>query len=174
MSLPENIRGSAVFSECGKYRYRLDRDWSVLGSPLVRSCWVLLNPSKATAELNDQTVAKCIRLSNAWGCNAMTVVNIFALRSTDPRELYKADEPVGVGNDEAILAAVRHAAIVVAGWGNHGMLRGRGVQVRDMLIAAGVPMSCLASNAGGQPGHPLYLPSRTKPRPYPEDANATG
>ena len=45
---------SAVISECGLYRYRLERQTAGAGSTLV----VMVNPSTADAEQDDATIRK--------------------------------------------------------------------------------------------------------------------
>src|SRR5690606_4111055 len=62
-------------------------------------------PLRTTEEVTDPTVERTLRFARAWGCGASEVVNVFALRSTDPAGLRQVDDPVGPGNDEAILAA---------------------------------------------------------------------
>lgn len=48
---------SAIFSPCGTWRYRLERDIAEVGKV---ACAILINPSYAGAENNDQTVGKLI------------------------------------------------------------------------------------------------------------------
>lgn len=75
---------AAEFSGCGRYRYSLRRRWADGGPP---ACWIMLNPSTADAEKDAPTIRRCIGFSKAWGHNALVVVNLFALRSTDPTAL---------------------------------------------------------------------------------------
>jgi len=156
-------QGATFVGDREQYRLQLWRTWSAGGR---RALWILLNPSTADATKLDPTLRRCEAFSRAWGCDGFDVANIFALRSTDPAALYQVDDPIGPGNDRIILAAARDAAIVVAGWGTHGALLGRGDQVRDALDAAGVALECLGQNVDGSPRHPLYLPARTERRPF--------
>lgn len=75
-------RATATFDDAGIYRFRLSRIWDETRSR--RSCWVMLNPSTATEQTVDPTVERTLRFARAWGCGASEVVNVFALRSTDP------------------------------------------------------------------------------------------
>lgn len=152
------ITGTATFSPCKVYRYRLSRDWGA--GP--RIFWLMLNPSTADESANDPTIRRCIAYSQAWGYGGLYVGNIFALRSTDPKALYAADDPIGPGNDEAITDMAAGSTRIVAAWGNHGRLRGRGAAVKRLL--RGCRLECLAYTRDGQPVHPLYQKRDRKPQ----------
>jgi hypothetical protein len=96
----------------------------------------------------------------------LLVTNVFAWRATNPHEMKAARDPVGRGNDAAILRAARKSAIVVCAWGNHGAHLERSQAVLRLLRGAGVALHVLRLNAGGEPAHPLYLPRRLRPRPW--------
>lgn len=147
------MRGWAGFDRTGAYRYSLGRRWADDGP---RVCFCLLNPSTADARVLDPTLTRCLGFARRWGFGAMDVVNIFALRSTDPAGLYRADDPVGPRNDAAIRRAAARADLVVVGWGNHGRLGDRGARVAAMLGTI-APVRCLGVTASGDPKHPLYL-----------------
>jgi hypothetical protein len=70
-------------------------------------------------------------------------------------------DPVGRGNDAAIVKAARQAKLVVCAWGSHGTHLGRSSEVRDLLEKT--ELHILRLNAGGEPAHPLYLPASLKP-----------
>lgn len=145
----------AVFSEDRKYRYTLVRQFSS-GTGIAN--FILLNPSTADETRNDPTVRRCMGYAAAWGFATLIVTNIFALRSTDPKALYLATDPVGPDNDRWILEVAKQASLVVAGWGAHGILRHRSFDLRGMLKPFHV--KCLGKTKDGEPRHPLYLPSR--------------
>ncbi|MFG0256548.1 MAG: DUF1643 domain-containing protein [Phycisphaerales bacterium JB043] len=146
-------QGSAVYSPCKRYRTRLTRVWDE-SLPVCNFC--MLNPSTATAEKNDPTVRRALGYAQRWNHGALIVTNIFALRATNPRELCETPDPVGPGNDEAILNAAREADLVVGAWGNHAELNSRGAHVIEMLTNAGVELHALKTTGKGHPAHPLY------------------
>jgi hypothetical protein len=151
--------GRASFSRCGVYRYALHRAWD---DARPRVCFCMLNPSTADAHRLDPTVRRCLGFAHAWGFGALEVVNIFALRSTDPAGLRAVNDPVGPGNDAAIRRAARRSALVIAAWGAHGALLDRGERVLTMLQQLG-PVHALVRTAAGHPGHPLYVSAAARP-----------
>lgn len=152
----------------GAYRYRLVRRWGKpTPYPMPYVCWVMLNPSTADAEIDDATIRRCLVFSDAWGYGALEVVNLFALRSTDPRALAQADDPVGPRNDAMIMAAATPAeALVVCAWGTGGGLHARDQAVLRSLRDRFVRLHYLSLTKGGHPGHPLYLPKDSRPKPW--------
>lgn len=144
----------AEYSPCLTWRYSLTRVWGAGGT---RALFVMLNPSTATEVQNDPTVERCERRARALGFGAFRVCNIFAFRATDPRVMRVAPDPVGPGNDAAILAGGAWADRVVCAWGTHGAHLQRGAAVERSLRAAGVPLWHLGLSQAGHPKHPLYI-----------------
>lgn len=153
----------ADFSDDQVYRYRLWREIDPAGR---RCTFVLLNPSTADATKNDPTVRRCINYATSWGFGIVDVVNIFALRSTDPRALFTHPDPVGPENDEAILRAAISSDLLICAWGVHGRFSGRARIVEEMLRPYNP--HALAITKRGEPGHPLYLHHGLQPRPMPK------
>lgn len=74
---------SAIFSDCGWYRYRLERDIADTGR-VGFAC--LVNPSYADAERNDPTVNKLIGFGQRNGIRRWLLGNKFSCISTDINE----------------------------------------------------------------------------------------
>lgn len=147
----------AVFSRGRTYRYDL---WRILdGEGSV--AFAGLNPSTADEQRNDPTVRRCIGFARSWGFGVFHMLNVFAYRATDPREMYQADDPIGASNDEWLLRIAHRADLVVAAWGTHGAHLGRGEEVRQLL--AGVELHHLGLTKDGHPRHPLYLRADSTP-----------
>jgi hypothetical protein len=153
----------ARFSACRRWRTLLWRCWDAT-RPAAN--FVMLNPSTADERVLDPTCDRARAYAEAWGYGALLVTNVFAWRATDPAEMRAAANPVGAGNDAAILRAARRSALVVCAWGNHALHLGRSADVRRRLGDAGVALHALRLNANGEPTHPLYLPGRLRPRPW--------
>jgi hypothetical protein len=164
----EGIVGGALFDRGRRYRYRLSRTWD---ETLSGVCWIMLNPSTATASVDDQTIARVIGFSRSWGYGWATVVNLFAYRARDPATLSRVVDPVGPHNDEVIASASTSTSEVILAWGNHGDLvnpvtgQPRCEEVCRLLTSCGVTPRGLALTSRNQPGHPLYLPRSAKPVP---------
>lgn len=154
----------AVFSDCERYRYRL---WRVWDESKPKACFVMLNPSTATHEVLDPTVSRCKTRAETLGYGGLEVVNIFALRSTDPKELYRVSDPVGPENFSAISDAVLESDITICAWGGHGGLLEIGEAIGG-AISFFLPEKAhyLRINSDGSPAHPLYLPYSLQPTPW--------
>lgn len=162
---------TATISECGRFRYRLGRRWAE-GAPLV---FIMLNPSTADADVDDATIRRCVRFAQAHGYPAIDVVNLFAFRATDPKDLRRAGFPVGPENDEHIIAAAREAGAVCLAWGAHVADLERPQIVMPMLRSIGwdtdeKPLQCLRITRRGYPQHPLMLPSSCRLMPFTDEA----
>ena len=151
---------TAVYSDCERYRYGLTRVWDDAGSKVL---FVMLNPSTATEVQNDPTVERCERRARALGYGGFRVTNIFAWRATDPRDMRKAAEPVGLHNDATLRDGAAWADHIIAAWGTHGAYRDRGSVVAKQLAGFKTPLFHLGLTKAGHPKHPLYLPYVRQP-----------
>ncbi len=150
----------AKFSRCRKWRYLLWRRWDER-KPAAN--FLMLNPSTADEVQLDPSCTRARNYAERWGYGALIVTNIFGWRATDPLEMKAVRDPVGAGNDAAILRAAREASIVVCAWGNHGEHLARAHAVTALLRGAGVALHYLRMNGAGHPAHPLYLPGALAP-----------
>ena len=67
------MQGGAVIT--GNYRYLLWREWD---SQSKTVSFIMLNPSRADAEINDPTITRCINFARSWGYGRLEIVNLFA------------------------------------------------------------------------------------------------
>ncbi len=153
----DDVEYVAIFDVSGRYRYSLWRAWS---PNYPRIVFILLNPSTADEYKNDPTIRRCISFARAWNFGSVEVVNLFAYRATDYRELFKANDPIGVENDRFLMQAVEHCSTIVLGWGTRGTLLGRDQQVMSLLTGRN-HLYCLGITKNGQPRHPLYIKGNT-------------
>lgn len=151
----------ATFSSCRRWRWLLWRQWDPR-RPYAN--FLMLNPSTADERKLDPSCTRARNYAQAWGYGGLVVTNVFGWRATDPEAMKAEPDPVGEGNDAAILEAARAAGIVVCAWGNHGAHLDRASSVARMLREAGLVLHALKINANGAPAHPLYLSSRLRPQ----------
>lgn len=151
---------NAIFSPCKRYRYLLQRSWSQKASRHSTVTFIALNPSTADAIHDDPTIRKCIAYARAWQFKTLIMVNLFAWRATDPKELLKVKNPIGALNNHHIDEAVKRSAQVVACWGEYGSLMNRASDLRARYPRR---LKCLRTNNSGEPTHPLYLPASLTP-----------
>jgi hypothetical protein len=155
---------AAVFdSTAREYRYLLTRIWDPTVKPVV---FLMLNPSTADALEDDPTSRRCTGFARREGAGGLVVVNLFGLRSTDPRALRHHDDPVGRHTDVFVRQAVSVSSTVVCAWGAAGVTGDRSRKVTQDLAGLGVSLQCLGRTSTGQPRHPLYLPSGAVLEPY--------
>lgn len=146
------IHSGAMFSPCRVWRYQLWRYWDHHGYPEVM--FVGLNPSTADATVDDNTVRRCIRFAQAWGYAGMSMMNAYAYRATDPRDMKAANDPIGIENDAALVARSKISDKIVACWGVH-CTKERADHICRLLNR---PIHCFGTTKAGAPKHPLYLP----------------
>lgn len=157
LPLDEMMIRSATFSQCGQYRYSLQRIWFPDQKPVM---FIGLNPSTADAEMDDPTIRRCMRFAQDWGFGGLVMTNLFAYRSTDPRNLSLAEDPIGPDNNQWIETMSLSCDLVVAAWGNHGSYLNRSSAMRSLFP----DLHCIQLNRSGEPAHPLYLKGTLRPK----------
>ena len=165
----------AVLSPDRLYRYRLSRIWESRSKPV---CFVMLNPSTADELADDATIRRCKGFALSWRQSAdqsfmpavryggIEVVNLFAYRATDPKEMMKAAHPIGPENDHHIIEAVKRSGIVVCAWGVNGGYMQQDRWILQLLFGLGITPHYLQLTADGAPRHPLRLRADLKPQPW--------
>jgi len=147
---------SAIFSDNRKYRYTLWRIWDLKSGYVM---FIGLNPSTADENIDDPTVRRCIGFAKAWGYGALCMMNLFAYRATNPKDMIKSNNPVGSENDRFLTNMAVSANIVIAAWGTKGTFLQRDKAVISLITNKHV----LRFTKDGYPAHPLYLPKDLKP-----------
>ncbi len=102
----------ATLSPCDLYRYLLGRCWD---EALPMLGIVMENPSRASHEVSDRTVDKCILIAKQEGFGGVLVRNIAAFRSTYPKDLLECHDPVGPLNCDVLRMPLTETT--VSAWG---------------------------------------------------------
>lgn len=152
---------TAIISRCGTYRYTLTRPSIGRYPDRGTAAFCMLNPSTADAELDDPTIRRCRNFAESWGCAGISVVNLYALRSTDPRALKHHLDSIGPENDYWIRQVAKGCGGVVCAWGVNAD-PARVANVVELIRSVGAKLYCLGTTKDGHPRHPLYLKGDTK------------
>ena len=170
------LMAGAHVSDDGRYRYRLDRQWAATSRQPRTAVFVMLNPSTADADKDDATIRRCVNFADREGCGRLIVVNLFALRSTDPSALragwLAGDDVTGPDNHAAILEAIDEAAgtngLIIAAWGANWPRPNMPPRLNweRNATANGIKPRCFGLTRHGQPLHPVRLPDAQRLQPW--------
>jgi hypothetical protein len=154
-----------IISDCGRYRYRLERQTHGCGATAV----IMVNPSTADASIDDATIRKLRGFGTKHGWGHLVVGNLFAFRATDVRDLARIADPVGPDNDLHLRSIIADCDRVIVAWGPLSKQpkyhRGRWRAVMAMIgerpvFSIGEPAKC------GHPKHPLMLAYANEIQPW--------
>lgn len=153
---PKVIMASAVISECGKYRYSLERAWDETKPKVM---FIMLNPSTADENNNDPTIRRCINFAKSWGFGGLYVCNLFAFRATNPKELLNVDNPFGDQNIWYTKGLSEKVDTIICAWGNEPILKKilKNENPFKLLDYAWHKLFYLQLGKNATPKHPLYL-----------------
>lgn len=168
LRLPDGVSGDAVFSDCGRYRHQLSRDWTAPGQRAKSVLFVGLNPSVASADVSDPTCHRELMFAQDWGFTRYLKANILDWRATSPRDIpHDPAKACSAQNMPTLLRLAAAAELIVMATGN---VNSRYASIEFKSVAAlqqsGKPLKCLGKNKSGHAKHPLYLRKDTRLEPY--------
>jgi hypothetical protein len=169
LTLPADMRGDIA------YRGTIELPWTAGDSGMVMSAdelhryllwWVwdwtlplwlflMLNPSKATHQRTDPTVARQAERVRRHGGGGVIVGNAGALRETDRLVALKHPEIIGPDNQFWLSHATTLADKIIVAHGPDACKFGGDKLIRR--ATEGHQLFALKITAGGHPGHPLYI-----------------
>lgn len=155
------MKTGATFSPCRTWRYVL---WRVWNEALPKVAFIGLNPSTADEMQDDPTIRRCMGYARSWGYGGIHMLNLFAFRATDPKDMKASFDPVGPENGRYLILWCASAQLRVAAWGAHGEFKNRGADVRSLLWD--MDLHHLGLTKAGHPKHPLYLRADLNPISY--------
>ncbi|SFV56482.1 hypothetical protein MNB_SV-14-19 [hydrothermal vent metagenome] len=150
---------NTILSKDRKYRYFLSRVWDKT-KPMVMI--IGLNPSTADETEDDPTTERCISFSKSWGYGGVYMLNLFAFRSTQPKDMFNELNPIGLKNDDYIKIYSKKVDIIICAWGNNGGYKNRSQYIREEFDN----LFYIKLNQTGEPSHPLYLKSDLLPKKW--------
>lgn len=152
---------TAVISDCGTYRYLLTRDPHDMYTTKGQALFIMLNPSTADALTDDPTIRRCRSFAKSWDCKGFAVANLYALRATNPAELWKHPDPVGPDNDMYLMDLARQHETIVCAWGTNAR-QDRIDAVKAIFSGRHHRLMSLGVTCNGSPRHPLYVHGNQK------------
>lgn len=166
----EYIAKGATLSPDGRYRYSLWREWRGTHDPnnwewmyadqgVPKPCvFIMLNPSTADSQIDDPTIRKCVGFAWRWRYEKLVVINLFAYRTANPKELRGLSDPVGPHNSHHIREILQQAGRVICAWGADESVSQQDQTMMGWLDAESIQPFCLGTTKLGAPRHPLYIP----------------
>ena len=130
----------ATFSDCGKFRYKLQITQPERGSGKVL-CVIMQNPSEADSVRADKSVQFLEKLIfqgeylEFADVSELIIVNQFAY--IQKKDFEGSDRAIGPDNDTYIRDSIQKAEIVLLAWGKKNSYLARQEAIITMLRAAG-------------------------------------
>ena len=158
---------SAVLSADEEQRYLLTR--RTRGGIALLVNFIMLNPSTADAECDDQTIRRCKRFAQSWGFEYMAVTNLWSYRTPNTAVLFDAiplSPKVDARNLAVVELVARAADQTVVAYGDKGGQEQRDERILDILNRVKVKTNALGVTGKGYPRHPLFRPAATRPTAY--------
>jgi hypothetical protein len=159
---------SALLSDCGLFRWRLERDIQLSG---IVVALIGVNPSTADATVNDHTITKDIGFGIRNGWRKIIKGNVFAFRATDVNRLRTVGNHRHEQNAQHLRQIAADVDMVIPCWGARGKLpRELRPQIDTtvaLLRSSGKPIMTFGFTASGDPLHPLTLAYSTPIQPWP-------
>ncbi len=169
LKLPDGVVGGATFSDCGRYRQALTRDWTPEGAAPRAVLFVGMNPSVAGADVSDPTCHRELMFARDWGFTRYLKGNVLDWRATSPKDI--PPDPAlacSPANIPALTDMATEAELIVLAYGKlHTRFQPVVQEVLCAMAATGKPLQCLGLNKDGSAKHPLYLRKDTVPRDFP-------
>lgn len=163
-TMPPGMRGWASFAGyMDKYRPLLGRSWHGKDTPQPYVLWIGMNPSSASAHVNDRTINREINFTDREGFKSLRKCNIMDYRATSPKRLLEIPGACcSLNNLATIETQALNATLIIAAWGSvHTRLSSYVEDVEKLLRKWSVEVWCLGRTKTGAPRHPLYVANDT-------------
>lgn len=169
LRLPDGIKGRARFSDCGRYRQTLERDWSSDVNTPRAILFVGMNPSVADAETSDPTCHRELTFARDWGYSIYLKGNVLDWRATSPKDIpVDPAEARSPDNLPALMELAARSELVVLAFGKlHRRYAPIVSETVSNLASTGKALRCFGLNKDGSAKHPLYLRRDAQLQPFP-------
>lgn len=147
-------KSKATFSKCNKFRYSITKKFNFGKGRLL---FILLNPSTATEKVYDPTLLRCKKRALISCFQEFRVCNLFAYRTSDPKQLKKISDPIGPLNNLILKKNIKWSDKIICSWGRFGTLHNRNIEVTKIIKKYKTPVFHLGLTKNNQPKHLLYI-----------------
>ena len=100
-----SLKGNCFISKKKEYRWNLTYEISKSKKEII---FIGLNPSLSDSFYLDNTTKKIIKICKNYNYGKISILNLFALISSDPKKLFTHKKPVGYLNDYYIGQNLKH------------------------------------------------------------------
>jgi len=139
------IKNKAIYSDDSRYRYFLSRTWD---EDKKKATALMLNPSYAESIKTDKTIMNLMNYLVDHGYGSLSVVNLYAYRTTDPSGLSSREHCQELLNDKYILETCKDGDIIIAWTRGKHILRKR--EIANLLKFYTGRLKCLRDEKGKQ------------------------
>ncbi len=167
---------SANISDCGRYRFKLNRSWVDIFDARRSALWVMLNPSTADANVDDPTMRRVINFSSRDDFTSLTVINLCPYITANPANLKRRthEELFPMGYFDEIRVKLGEYDTMICGWGSGAVsMLSRESLISSMSMIRAIALGfdkadvmCLGLSKQGHPRHPLYLKKNSNLVPF--------
>jgi hypothetical protein len=133
--------------------------FGIIKKPIIM--FIMLNPSTANSENDDNTITRVINFTKSWGYGGVKVTNIYAFCSKYPKKLKKIKDPIGEKNIYHIQNLIRNENFekIIYAWGYNKK------EPKWLYELVHIPY-CIDVSIKGFPKHPLRLNGKLQPVLY--------
>jgi hypothetical protein len=151
------IKSIVILSDDELYRYRLSRVWD---ENKPKATVVMLNPSKADMLITDRTVMNVTNYLVEQDYGSITVVNLFAFRTKDPKFLNQRGEAQERHNNDYLKEAFFDSDVIIVAWvRERDKYVKRKREVEQLLFEYQRKIKCFEDGNGKKLRHPRDLGS---------------
>lgn len=151
------IKSEAVFSDDGKHRVLLSREWD---KSKPSAMVIMINPNSADTMICDTTTMLVINNLYKLGYGSMKIMNLYSMMTSKISFRFNADSDLNCAeNDEYIKSVAKEVDVVILAWGsignNNTRIKERQKAVFEMLKPYSEKLKLISDAEGKKTFHPL-------------------
>lgn len=152
-TIENTIKSTVIFSNNDQYRYKLTRTWD---EQKPQATVIMLNPSTADSLKTDKTVMNVNNFLIDNGYGSMTIVNLFAYISRNPKHLKNRKSKYEALNNDYLIKSFRSSDLIIIAW-TRDKYKKRKKEVENILVPYQNKVMCFQDTSRKSPRHPRDL-----------------